>query len=181
MRYVALLRGIGPSNPNMRKEKLRALFHDLGFQNVQTVTTTGNVLFETPAKAVKALEATIEEAIQYRLGFTSATIIRSRQQLRRLVASNPFEGFEDSPKSRLNVTFLKEEPKSELRLPYDAKGKGYAIVGVVGRDLCTVVHLGAATTSDLMAWLEKQFGKAITTRTWKTVGKILSRLDSTGR
>jgi hypothetical protein len=29
-----------------------------------------------------------------------------------------------------------------------------------------------------MAWLEKQFGKDITTRTWKTVGRIVKRLET---
>ena len=37
MRYVALLRGIGPTNPNMRNEKLRGFFEVLVFEDVQTV------------------------------------------------------------------------------------------------------------------------------------------------
>jgi uncharacterized protein (DUF1697 family) len=182
MRYVALLRGIGPSNPNMRNEKLRELFQKLGYRNVQTVISTGNVLFESPSRAVKALEATIEEGIQRHLGFTSTTIIRSHHQVRRLVgADNLFGGFEDTPTTRLNVTFLKEKQSSDLHFPYSAEEKGYTVVGMHGREVLSVVDLTGATTSDLMAWLEKQFGKAITTRTWKTVGKILTRLDSTGR
>lgn len=160
MKYVALLRGIGPSNPNMRNEKLRELFQKLGFHNVQTVISTGNVLFENASRDVKALEATIEEAIQSRLGFTSATIIRSHQQLRRLTGSDPFGGIEDTPTARLNVTFLKQKQRTKLKFPYDAEEKGY--------------------TPDLMTWLDKQFGKAITTRTWKTVGKILTRQDPVG-
>ncbi len=181
MKYVALLRGIGPSNPNMRNEKLREVFQKLGFQNVQTVISTGNVLFESPSRGVKALEAAIEEAIQKQLGFTSTTIIRSHQQLRRLVDSDVFGGFEDTPTTRLNVTFLKEKPSTNLQFPHHAEKKGHTVVGIHGREVFSVVDLSGATTSDLMAWLEKQFGKAITTRTWKTVGKILTRLDSIGR
>jgi uncharacterized protein (DUF1697 family) len=181
MKYVALLRGIGPSNPNMRNEKLRGVFEELGFQDVQTVITTGNVLFESPSRDVKSLEAAIEDAIQRQLGFSSTTIIRSHQQLRRLAGNNPFGSIEDSPTSRLNVTFLKKKRKSNLRFPYHAEKKGYTVVGMHGRDVCSVVDLSGATTPDLMAWLEKQFGKEITTRTWKTVGKILNRLDSDGR
>lgn len=30
--------------------------------------------------------------------------------------------------------------------------------------------------ADYMAWIQKRFGSEITTRTWKTVTKILSRL-----
>jgi uncharacterized protein (DUF1697 family) len=181
MKYVALLRGIGPSNPNMRNEKLRGVFQELGFQNVQTVITTGNVLFESPSRDVKSLEAAIEDAIQRQLGFSSTTIIRSHQQLRRLADNNPFGSIEDSPTSRLNVTFLKKKRNSNLRFPYHAEKKGYTVVGMHGREVCSVVDLSGATTPDLMAWLEKQFGKEITTRTWKTVGKILNRLDSDGR
>jgi uncharacterized protein (DUF1697 family) len=181
MKYVALLRGIGPSNPNMRNEKLRGVFQELGFQNVQTVITSGNVLFESPSRYVKSLEAAIEDAIQRQLGFSSTTIIRSHQQLRRLAGNNPFGSIEDSPTSRLNVTFLKKKPKSNPRFPYHAEKKGYTVVGMHGREVCSVVDLSGATTSDLMAWLEEQFGKEITTRTWKTVGKILNRLDSDGR
>jgi uncharacterized protein (DUF1697 family) len=178
MKYAALLRGIGPSNPNMRNEKLRGVFQELGFQNVQTVISTGNVLFESPEKDVKALEAAIEEAIQSRLGFTSTTIIRSHRQLKRLVNDDPFGGIEDTPTSRLNVTFLKKKRSTNLRFPYHAENKGYTVVTMRGRDVCSVVDLTGATTPDLMAWLEKQFGKEITTRTWKTVGKIMKKLDS---
>jgi uncharacterized protein (DUF1697 family) len=178
MKYVALLRGIGPSNSNMRNEKLREVFQKIGFQNVQTVISTGNVLFESPSRDVKALEASIEKAIQGRLGFTSTTIIRSHQQLRRLVGNNPFGGIEDTPTSRLNVTFLKTRRKTNLRFHHRAEEKGYSVVSMHGREVCSVVDLTGGTTPDLMAWLDKQFGKAITTRTWKTVGKILTRLDS---
>ena len=181
MKYVALLRGIGPSNPNMRNEKLRGVFEWLGFQNVQTVISTGNVLFESPSRDVKALEAAIEAAFQRQLGFTSTTIIRSQHQLRRLVASDLFGGIEDTPTTRLNVTFLKKRRSTNLQFPYDAEKKGYTVVGMHGREVFSAVDLTGATTPDLMAWLEKQFGKAITTRTWKTVGKILNRLDSGGR
>ena len=178
MKYVALLRGIRPSIPNMRNEKLRELFQKLGFKNVQTVISTGNVLFESPSRGVKTLETTIEEAIQEHLGFTSTTIIRSHQQLNRLIDDNPFGKIEDTPTARLNVTFLKKKQETDLRFPYRAKQKGYSVIGMQGREVFSVVDLSGATTPDVMAWLEKQFGKAITTRTWKTVGRIVKRLDS---
>jgi uncharacterized protein (DUF1697 family) len=181
VKYVALLRGIGPSNPNMRNEKLRWLFEQLDFENVQTVISSGNVLFESPSRGVQALEAKIEEAIEHRLGFTSTTIIRSHRALARLVGDNPFGDLEDTPTARLNVTFLKKKQRTDLRFPYAVEDKGYAVVGMHGREVLSVVDLTGATTPDLMAWLERQFGKEITTRTWKTVGRILSRLDREAR
>ena len=178
MRYVALLRGIGPSHPNMRNEKFRSLFQSLGFENVQTVITTGNVLFDSPSRAVRALETTIEQGIENRLGFTSTTIIRSHRELERLVTDEPFGDLEDTPTARLNVTFLKKKQKTDVSFPFVAEErKGYSVLGMTDREVFSVVDLTGASTPDVMLWMEKQFGKEITTRTWKTVGRILKKLD----
>jgi uncharacterized protein (DUF1697 family) len=178
--YVALLRGIGPSNPNMRNDRLRQLFEDLGFGNVRTVISTGNVLFESGSSAVRAMEATVEEALPKQLGFTSTTIIRSRQQLQALVDSDPFSGMEHSSKTSLNVTFLKTKTRTKLSFPHRPKDRDYTILGLYHREICSVIDLTSARTPDLMQWLEKEFGKDITTRTYKTVGRILSRLGQAG-
>ena len=181
MKYVALLRGIGPANPNMRNERLREVFQGLDFQNVQTVISSGNVLFETPSRDVKGLERLIEAAIQMQLGFTSTTIIRSHHHLKRLADSDVYGGIVDAPTTRLNVTFLKERRRINLQFPYYVEQKGYTVVSMRGREVFSVVDLTGATTPDLMSWLEKQFGKAITTRTWKTVERILIRLGAERR
>lgn len=50
MRYVALLRGIGPANPNMKGERLKSAFEEIGFTNVHPVIASGNVIFDSPSK-----------------------------------------------------------------------------------------------------------------------------------
>ncbi|MCI0416473.1 DUF1697 domain-containing protein [bacterium] len=177
-KYVALLRGIAPSNPNMRNDKLRGFFENLGFANVQTVISSGNVLFETGSKDVIGLEIAIEKTLPLKLGFSSATIIRSREQLQDLVDKNPFKGIQDTPRSRLNVTFLKRHSETKLKFPYTAENKTFKIFGLYDRAICSSIDLTGAKTPNLMSWLDKQFGKEITTRTWKTVERILKKLNS---
>ncbi len=176
-KYVALLRGFSPLNPNIRNENLRDVFKDLGFKDVKTVISSGNVLFETQSGNVKELEYLIEKALSLKLGFTSTIIIRSKDELELLVDKEPFKGITDAPKSRLNVTFLKDEPTTGIEFPYHAENKGYTVLGIYDRAICSIVDLTRTKTPDLMRWLEKEFGKAITTRTWKTVGRILKRMD----
>ena len=173
--YVALLRGIGPGNPNMRNDKLRAVFEDLGFSNVRTVISSGNVLFESSSSAKRAMEAKVEAAFPRQLGFTSTTIIRSKAQIQALVDRDPFRGVEHSDKTHLNVTFLKRPPSRPF--PYRPASRGYTVLGLYGREVCSIVDLTGARTPDLMQWLEKEFGKEITTRTYKTVGRILRKLN----
>jgi uncharacterized protein (DUF1697 family) len=175
-RYVALLRGIAPTNPNMRNEKLRGVFENLGFENVKTVISSGNVIFESPSTSIKKLEGTIETALPEQLGFKSTTILRSQGQLQKLLDKDPFQGIEHSQRSSLNVTFLKKKRKIELNFQYRVDNRDYTLLGMYGGAICSVIDLTSARTPDLMIWLEKQFGKEITTWTWKTVERILKAM-----
>lgn len=180
-KYVALLRGIAPSNPSMRNDKLRRVFEKLGFANVQTVISSGNVLFESSSKNVRRLEATIEKALPKELGFTSTTIIRSKEQLRQLVNKNPFQGMEHSQTTSLNVTFLKNRTRTNMKFPFKVDNRDYTFLGMNGGAIWSVIDLTSARTPDLMLWLEKKFGKKITTRTWKTVERILKAMEKEER
>jgi uncharacterized protein (DUF1697 family) len=159
----------------MRNEKLRGVVERLGFRHVQTVIATGNVVFDGDSTDVGTLEARLEQAWSAQLGFHSTTIVRTRDQLRALVGKNPFGDRGDTQATSLQVTFLKHEPDRELEVPYTSGD--YTIVAIEDRVVCSVVDLTGARTPDLMRWLEKTFGKEITTRTWKTVHRILRKLS----
>lgn len=161
-------------NPNMRNNKLRDVFEKLGFTNVKTVISSGNVIFDSRSTDTKKLETTIESALFTQLGFHSTTIIRSKEQLQNMYKKNPFNGMEHSQKTSLNVTFLKNSPaKTDIQFPYISEKKDYTVLGIIDNAVCSVIDVTSAKTPNVMAWLEKKFGKEITTRTWKTVERIL--------
>jgi uncharacterized protein (DUF1697 family) len=176
-RYVALLRGIAPTNPNMRNDKLRGVFEKLGFENIKTVISSGNVIFESPSRSARRLEETIQSAFPEQLGFTSTAILRSQGQIQKLVDRDPFQGREHSQKSSLNVTFLQKKRSIALKSPYTVEDRDYTLLGVYDGAICSVIDLTSPRTPDLMLWLEKQFGREITTRTWKTVERILKAMS----
>lgn len=177
--YVALLRGITPSNTNMHNNKLRSLFEDIGFQNVQTVLSSGNVLFESQNSNTVEIEDIIEKSIPEQLNFTSTTIVRSRDELQSLVNSEPFNSQKDNSQCKLNVTFLKNKTESAIEFPYHSANDGFIILGMHENAICSIVDLTKTKTPDLMRWMEKEFGKNVTTRTWRTVNRILKRLNDT--
>jgi uncharacterized protein (DUF1697 family) len=172
MQYIALLRGIGPGNPNMSNENLRLVFDKLGFKNVRTVISSGNVLFDHEDKKITSLENRIEQAISEQLGFHSSTIVRSRSDLEKIISHKPFPNDEHTAKNYLTVTFIKPTSPFPHKLPYTPKGKSYCFVDFFDNCVFSVIDTTAAKTPDLMTWLEKQFTKDITTRTWKTVLRI---------
>jgi uncharacterized protein (DUF1697 family) len=156
--YVALLRGIGPTNPNMHPQKLKAFFEGLGFRKVRTVIASGNVVFESPSRNVAALEAKIEKALPKKLGFSSTAIVRSKAELEKLIKKNPFKGVEDKKPKYLLVTFFK------ARTP----------------ELCSVLNVDDTHTPEFMRSLDKKHGKGITSRTWKTIHRIVKKMEVEG-
>jgi uncharacterized protein (DUF1697 family) len=178
--YVALLRGVGPANPATRNDRLRAAFEALGFTGVRPVISSGNVVFDADGEAdAGQLEARIEDGLASQVGSRVGTIVRSRERLRALVDLDPFAGVPLEPGTVLNVTFLKNSSAADLEYPHRPEGKPYTVLCEVDGALCTVVPSGGPGTSDVMTWIERRFGKAVTTRTYRTVGRILAAMDST--
>ena len=176
-KYVALLRGIGPSNPNMHQKKLCGVLELLGFTSVQGVISSGNVIFESDSKDTKSLEEVIEKAWPEKLRFNSTTIIRSQAELKKLTDADPFKGLDHGRASYLMVTFFKKPSKMPFKLPYQPPDKPYKLIGATSDALFTVTDNSQFPTTDLMTWLEKQFGKEITSRTWLTVHRILKKME----
>lgn len=176
-KYVALLRGIAPLNPNMHQSKLCGVLEGLGLKNVRAVISSGNVVFESDTKDVTALEARIEAAWPKQLGFTSTTIIRSQEQLQNFVASDPFKQAAKNPNNYLLVTFFKQPQKIPFKVPYRPEKKPYELVAAYPQEVCSASDLTLSKTPDVMTWLERQFGKQITSRTWKTVHRILKKME----
>lgn len=176
IKYAALLRGIGPGAPNMRNEKLRGVFEGLGYSNVASVISSGNIVFESDRTDVRQMEAELEAAWPAKLGFTSTTIIRSQDRLNKLVKSGPFKALEHGPRSYLLATFFKRPTKVDFELPYQVPGKPSRLLGVIDNTLFSSTDTTSASTIDLMTWLEKQFGKEISSRTWLSVNRILKKM-----
>jgi len=171
MKYVAFLRGIGPSNPNMRGAKLKEAAESAGFKNVETLLASGNVIFESGIDDPARIESKLEKTWPAKLGFDSMTIVRSRRQLEDLVKADPYKGAEHSNRATyLLVTFFKSAPDP-------APEKDYYKISDVNA-LCNTIDASGLGTPDFMAKLDKWFGKdQITSRTWLTIQRVLKKMD----
>ncbi len=62
--------------------------------------------------------------------------------------------------------------------PVPAKGKPYKFIATTYTAIFSTTDNTVITTSDLMTWLEKQFGKGITSHTQQTIQRILAKLNA---
>src|SRR3954464_9558314 len=113
-KYAALIRGIGPGDPKKSNESLRSVFESLGFQNVRSVISSGNLIFESSERNTDKLERIIESAWTEQLGFEAPTIIRSQDQLQKILESDPFSGVTHSDTSYQLITFCKRPVKLQF-------------------------------------------------------------------
>lgn len=166
-RYVAFLRGVSPMNAKM--PELKRAFELAGFSDVRTVLSSGNVVFSTRASTEAALERKAELAMKRHLGDAFVTFVRSVEDLRALLESEPYAGFPTKRGFKRIVTFLDAKPARGLELPIEMKGG--RILSANGREVFGDYREADAGPA-FMNLLQKTFGRGITTRTWQTVERV---------
>ena len=179
-RYAALLRGIAPAPPNMKNDQLRSVFERLGYEQVSSVLASGNILFHSTQTDVPALERTIQQALVDDLGIGGGTIIRELGELRALLDSDPFPGLTHGRGTYLIATFLKagNAPPDELPEAPDPRTRIVRYDQAARAFLAVVDNSDPGRTPDFMTWLDRTYGKEITTRTWLTVQRVVRRLEA---
>lgn len=166
-RYVAFLRGVSPMNAKM--PELARAFEAAGFADVRTVLSSGNVVFGAQAATAAALERKAEAAMEQQLGRAFPTIVREVEALRRMLASDPYQGFRLDPGAKRIVTFLRRKPKAHPALPIELDGA--SILSMSGGEVFSA-YVPSPRGPVFMALIERTFGKDVTTRTWDTVRKV---------
>jgi uncharacterized protein (DUF1697 family) len=166
-RYAAFLRGVSPMNAKM--PELKRAFEAAGFEDVKTVLSSGNVVFSARTSSEASLQKKAEAAMEKRLGKGFLTIVRPVDFLREMLESDPFGPFRPPAEAKRIVTFLREKPKTTLRLPIEMDGS--RILLMKGGEVFAT-YLPNPKGPVFMTLIEKTFGKAVTTRTWETVRKV---------
>jgi uncharacterized protein (DUF1697 family) len=145
----------------------------MGFDAVKTLLASGNVLFD--AKADKGLRARIEAGLKAQFGFEVPIVLRTIDELRAMVAANPF-GREAGEDAQLHVLLLDQDlPKGfrQASLPGDydvARAEGNAIHYIVYRKE-DGTYLGRSQLA-----VDKSVPKGVvaTMRNWNTILKAIA-------
>ena len=176
IKYVALLRGINVGgNKLIRMAELKRIFASLGLKNVQTYIQSGNVLFESSRADSVALTKHIETSLHKAVGFEVPVVLRTTAELEAIVKLNPFSKVKPDADAKLYVTFLVEALKTKPKIPLLSPKRDCEIIHLNPREVFTVAFaMPNGRYGESMAFIEKEFGKSVTTRNWNTVIKILA-------
>ena len=177
--YVALLRGINVGGKNLIKmPALKAAFEADGFEDVATYIQSGNVLFSSPERRSGALTDRIEALLADAFDYVPTVVVRSRTQMRSIVAKAP-NGFGSRPATyRYDVMFLKDPLTARTAIKEvptnPAVDTSHAGTGV----LYFSRLIAKATASRMGQVVASPIYPRITIRNWNTTTKLLSLMDA---
>jgi uncharacterized protein (DUF1697 family) len=178
-RYIALLRGINlGGHKSIRMEALRACFERLGCRKVQTYVQSGNVVFETGEKEATAEADEISERIQRDFGFPVPVLLRTSEELQRIIRENPFLNQKGIDLSKLHVTFLSAAAPESAEAGLKVLAVKPEQFHVRGREIYLNCPNGYGRTKLSNNAIEKKLGVEATTRNWRTVQALLALAQS---
>ncbi len=113
MRYAAFLRAVNLGrNRRVTSAELKALFEELGAEDVATFRTSGNVVFEAPGDMARAIEKQLESSLGYEVG----VFLRTAAELNAIAAAEPFPPKDvEASEGKLQVSMLGAKPTAGAR------------------------------------------------------------------
>lgn len=111
-RYVAFLRGMNVGGHRLTNAELRDAFTAMGFEDVATFRTSGNVILDAPdGHARDEIQARIEQGLEKTLSYAVPTFLRSAEETLAIAAREPFDPkLVAASEGKLQVLLLAKKP-----------------------------------------------------------------------
>lgn len=174
--FVALLCAVNVGGTGkLAMADLRRLLEGLGYGRVETYIQSGNAVFDETGSAAGAAKA-IAAALEQHMGAPVGVVVRTHEEMARVMAANPFAAEAAADGARVHVVFLAGAA---------ARGAATGLEQIVtqhparrdrfhldGKTLYLHLPDGAADTKFTTKTLNRVLGVALTARNWNTVEKL---------
>ena len=177
-KYIAFLRAINVGGHIVKMDRLRELFEESGFTNVETFIASGNVIFDSPRKDRQKLEKAIEQHLAANLGYEVSTFIRTPEETAAVAAHEPFGERGDRS---LYVGFTSDAIGEAACAKLMAARSPIDEFHVRGSDLYWMCSGRMSDSKFSNAALEKILGGRATMRNITTVAKLAAKYAGGGK
>jgi uncharacterized protein (DUF1697 family) len=176
-RYCAFLGSINVGGNRLTMVDLRQAFEREGFENVDTVVASGNVLFEFDERPTDGLEELFAFMIKDRFDIRSFVAVRTAAEVRSAIFDNPFNG--DGEDKFVHSIFLGGQPDPErfAALLEEHKSRGSERLALGPRVLYLDYVHGAGVSSLTGPFLERRLGCKGTARNMRSLKRILEKME----
>jgi uncharacterized protein (DUF1697 family) len=177
-RYVALFGSINVVGNRLTMADLRWAFEREGFENVETVVASGNVLFDFDERPTEGLEELFAHMMAERFDIASFVAVRSRDEVERAISGNPFAA--DGADNRVHTHFLGRQPSdaqfADLLAAYAGRGPERLALG--DRALYIDYVDGAGNSRLTGGFIERRLGCPGTARNMRSLRRIVDKMET---
>jgi len=174
--YVAFFGSINVGSNRITMADLRWAFAREGFEDVETVVASGNVLFAFDDRPTDGLEEMLAFLMLDRFDMQSFAAVRTRDEVAQLVAANPFADGEDEQVHALLLSSQPDDAKF-AQLLADHAGRGRERLAMGERALYIDYVDGVGRSRLTNAFMEKRLDCRGTARNMRSLRRILARMD----
>jgi uncharacterized protein (DUF1697 family) len=171
--FIALLRAVNVGGTGKLPMKdLKAACEKAGLRQVTSYIASGNLVFKSDKSAAK-VKVAISDLLREQFGLDKTrTLIRTPNDLVKVIAGNPFRDAAIERPNLLLVNFLDRQPRDGAAKALAAHA-GPERVHLDGQHLYIDYKDGVARSKLTPAFLDKSLGVPGTGRNWNTCNKLL--------
>jgi uncharacterized protein (DUF1697 family) len=92
------------------------MFEEIGFRDVDTFRTSGNVVFAAGRESLTKMRGRIEDGLAESLGYDVSIFLRTASEVRAIAEREPFaRALLEASKGKLQVMLLRDKPAAATR------------------------------------------------------------------
>jgi uncharacterized protein (DUF1697 family) len=175
-KHVAFLRGINLGRRRrVGSAELRSRFEEMGFRDVDTFRTSGNVIFAAEREPRAKIADRLEQGLAESLGWEVTIFLRTASETRAIADHQPFAGTSvQAPKGKLHVMLLSAKPAARTREGVLALSTDEDRLAFGDRELYWLASGGIADSGLDFKAIERLLG-ATTMRTKGTIDQLAAK------
>jgi len=171
-RCVAFLRAVNVGGRTVKMDALRAAFEALALTRVETFIASGNVIFDSRARDLAALERKIEAQLLASFGFEIDAFVRTLDEV-AAVAAHP--AFDAAAATTQVVGFLRSAPAPQALRTISQMATEVDRLQVQGRELLWFSDNRQSESVFSNAAFERALGMRTTFRSLNSLRKLLAK------
>jgi uncharacterized protein (DUF1697 family) len=172
-RYAAFLRGVNlGAKRRAGSADLISLFEALGFVDVATFRTSGNVVFGAGREPVAKLSRRVERGLGDSLGFEVTVFLRTAAEVREIAGHEPFDrDLVEASKGKPQVALMSDRASARARKEVLAQSTDDDRLAFAGRELYWLPSGGIRDSALSFRAIERALGPT-TVRTKGTLTEL---------
>lgn len=176
-RLAALLGSINTGGNRIKMDALKAALNKRGFANVETVTASGNVLFDGDLSESLAHAQEMAACLAQDFNIDTFAVVLNAAQLKASIAESPF--VDDGADNLVHVHFLEEMSRAQafdqLKADHEGRGKERLFLGAHGLHLDYVDGVGRSKLTG--PFIAKRMGCRGTARNIRSLRRIIQAME----